>query len=427
MEEDKTKILVLAFARLTDTMGNGFFVVLLPAYLASSQFSLQSQIGPLILEQGTLIGICVAIYALVSAGLQRYTGRLSDWARRRRIFVLVGLGIIGCASFLYPLADRYVIVVTLRAIQGLGAALALPASMAIVNEVTDSTDRGGNIGIFNAVRLLGYVIGPTLGGVLLAHGPYRLHITGRSVELSGFDIAFPIAGSLAFVSILLVLTYVPDPDAQYDTGRSDGIGLAVFGRNQFLHPVFALGVATLFMSITVDMFVPLQSAVNARLGQNEAYFSLEYSALIAAVILFLVPVGRASDRFGRRPFLIGGATLLVPVMLVQGFITSIPLMILARFVHGIAMAAAFSPALAFAGDFATDGQSGSYLAVITMAYGFGRALGPLIGGVFGDAGYQLPFVVSGVLSFVALVLIITQVRKPANQTAAVSGTSVPSG
>lgn len=84
-------------------------------------------------------------------------------------------------------------------------------------------------------------------------------------------------------------------------------------------------------------------------------------------------------------------------------------MVGARFTQGIAMSMAFAPSLAFAGDFASSGQSAQWMAVITSAYGFGRASGPAIGGFLGGFGYMMPFLAGGLISVVAMLLIATQV------------------
>jgi len=418
-------VFILAGARLADTIGNGFLIVLLPAYLSSSVFSPSLSIGPVFLASGTMIGIAVSAYSYVSAGLQPYTGRLTDRVGDRRMFVFVGLSIVGVGSLLYPFVETYGYVIALHAIQGFGAALALPASMAIVNDMTRQSKRGGNMGIFNSVRLLGYVIGPVLGGFLITNGPYTLMLRGFSVELSGFQLAFWEAGFFAFAGMALVIAFVSEPPSQ-PTKTENSRSFTILGRNQLLHPVFALAVAVFLMSITVDLIVALQSDINAHIGQTALEFGVQYSALILAVVLLMVPFGMASDRFGRKPFLLGGVVLLIPMIVVQGFIQSELVMIGARFIQGIAMSMAFTPALAFAGDFANSGQSARWIAMITSAYGFGRASGPAVGGFLGSFGYTIPFLAGGLISIVAMLLIITQVRHTPQPQQVPSTTSLDS-
>jgi MFS family permease len=83
----------------------------------------------------------------------------------------------------------------------------------------------------------------------------------------------------------------------------------------------------------------------------------------------------------------------------------------ARFVQGVAGAMVFAPALALAGDLAPEGQSGSTLSVLTMAFGFGVAAGPLAAGFLVAFGFVVPFAFGSVLAAVGAVLVWTQVEE----------------
>ncbi|NNC25257.1 MFS transporter, partial [Salinisphaera sp. USBA-960] len=76
-------------------------------------------------------------------------------------------------------------------------------------------------------------------------------------------------------------------------------------------------------------------------------------------VLLQAPIGSASDSYGRKPFIFYGLLLLAPATAVQGFVTEPWMMVLARFIQGVAGAAVFAPALALAGDYARAGQSGT--------------------------------------------------------------------
>jgi MFS family permease len=140
-------------------------------------------------------------------------------------------------------------------------------------------------------------------------------------------------------------------------------------------------------------------------------FGLEFAAVVVANVVFQVPVGRASDTYGRRPFLVWGFALLVPALLVQGFVTTPVGMITARFVQGIAVAMVFAPSLALAGDLAREGESGTKLSILTMAFGLGTAVGPLASGFLVTFGFVWPFAFGAVLAALGLVLVYTQVEE----------------
>jgi MFS family permease len=156
----------------------------------------------------------------------------------------------------------------------------------------------------------------------------------------------------------------------------------------------------------------IEPEVNERLGQGPVWFAVEFVALIAALAALQPFVGRASDRMGRRPFILGGLVALVPTTVGQGFVTTPWEMILMRMLQGGAGAFIFAPALALAGDYARTGASGAQLSVLTVAFGLGIAAGQLTAGAFVGYGFAVPFVIGGVLAAGAVVLVRTQVPAP---------------
>jgi MFS family permease len=189
--------------------------------------------------------------------------------------------------------------------------------------------------------------------------------------------------------------------------------------------VFVLGLGTLFMALTIALYATLQETINARLGQGSTLFGLQFSAVVIANVLLQVPIGRWSDEYGRRPFLLAGFVILVPSVLAQGIVTDPLLMLVARFVQGVAVACVFAPALALAGDLAREGQSGTQLSVLTMAFGLGVAFGPLVSGFLVSYGFVVPFAFGAGLAAVALALVFSQVEETIDVEGPPAGEPVP--
>jgi len=253
--------------------------------------------------------------------------------------------------------------------------------------------------------------------VVVAGGPYAL--AGRSV--SGFDAAFLIAVAGAGVSFALVSVLIADPEPT--EAASEDISIRVRGEEGWLDPVFALALATVVMALSIAIYAPLANVINDRLGQGSFLYSIQFGATVFANVLFQLPIGRLSDRYGRRPFLVGGFVLLLPTTLAQGFVTGSGTMIVARFLQGLAVAAVFAPSLALAGDLASEGASGSTLSLLTMGFGLGIAFGTLLSGILVGFGFVVPFAVATGAGAVGLVLIVTQVAEPRpDRTAAAPAT-----
>jgi EmrB/QacA subfamily drug resistance transporter len=111
----------------------------------------------------------VSSYLLVFASLLLAGGRLADIYGRRRIY-LIGLVIFTLASLASGLAGSGGVLISARAVQGLGAALMIPGTLAIVTHAfTDARERATAIGIWGAVGALGLALGPVIGGVISQH------------------------------------------------------------------------------------------------------------------------------------------------------------------------------------------------------------------------------------------------------------------
>jgi DHA2 family methylenomycin A resistance protein-like MFS transporter len=126
-------------------------------------------------------------YALVFASLLLTGGALSDRRGSRTIF-LVGFALFTLASTLCSLAPTLLVLQIARAFQGLGAALLVPNSLALLNTIyTDARKRAQAIGVWAAVASMGALSGPLLGGVLVnAFGWRSIFLINLPIGLLGF-------------------------------------------------------------------------------------------------------------------------------------------------------------------------------------------------------------------------------------------------
>jgi EmrB/QacA subfamily drug resistance transporter len=107
-------------------------------------------------------------YTLTFAALLVMAGALGDRFGRRNALML-GLVIFATGSAWAALSGDSSILIAARALMGVGAAFVMPATLSILTAVFPAKERAGAISAWSAIAGVGIVVGPTLGGLLLAH------------------------------------------------------------------------------------------------------------------------------------------------------------------------------------------------------------------------------------------------------------------
>nr|WP_206536669.1 MFS transporter [Halococcus thailandensis] len=401
---------------MADSIGNSFLIIVLPLYIGSNVIT-GDAFG---LGAALITGIILSAFGFLSTILQPIAGYYSDRTGSRRIFIVIGLVILAGANYVYSLAGSYTAMLAIRGLQGIGVAITIPSTVALVNELTTEASRGGDMGIFNTFRFIGFAAGPILAGSVVNGGPY--YVAG--IAMTGFEAAFYIAALGALIGAILIMLFVEDPDAEeQDAEAGSDLGFAIFDHDHdtLIDPVFALGLALLTVAIGIAMIEPLQTDINNHLNQGAQLFSIEFSSFIVAQVFLQTPIGAASDRYGRKPFILGGLIVLIPAMLAQGLVTTPLGMIVTRLIQGAAAATAFAPGFALAGDIADTGNSGTTFSVLTMAFTLGTAIGPLIAGYLISFGYVVPFAFGAVLSGLGAFLVYSQVEETHGITSETAG------
>lgn len=382
-------VVSLSFARMADAMGNSMLVVVIPLYVVE----LVQGTSPL--PDSVLVGLLISIYGLAFTVSQPFTAVLSDRLGKRKLFIQVGLLIMATATYAFSLATNFGQLLIIRIIQGLAVALTVPASLAVMSGGSERRSRGGSMGFYSTLRMVGFAAGPAFGGYLQVR--------------HGFQAAFLAGTALLLLSTLLVQLFVKEPHV----GRA-----AVQNRYRLLDRrligggIALLGLATFFMANAYSMLSALENEINLRLSQTAIGFGVAFSALTISRLIFQMPLGRLSDHIGRRPLIVTGLVLMAPATAALGWAsTTLELTGLVAF-QGLASAAIASPSFALAGDLSRKGGEGQQMSVISMGFGLGIAIGPLIAGSLAPIRFELPFVVGGMLALVGAWIVWKGVPEP---------------
>src|SRR5919107_1514253 len=161
----------------------------------------------------TAIGIqwVIEAYSLFLSALLLVGGSLGDRYGRRRIFN-IGVVIFAVASALCGLAANIEQLIVARAVQGIGGALLVPGSLALISSSFNEEERGKAIGTWSGFSAITTAIGPVFGGWLVEHLTWR----------AAFFLNLPFAVAVLVISIWKV----PESSEKNQHGPLDWLGTA---------------------------------------------------------------------------------------------------------------------------------------------------------------------------------------------------------
>ena len=372
-------VIALSSARLGDAIGNSILFIVLPLFVAK----LPAPLFPL--PETVRVGILISIFGLVNALLQPFAGAFIDRIGRRKPFIMGGLVFMTFATLGFLIVANFSGLLLMRSLQGIGVALTVPAALALMVSSSQKQTRGGSMGIYTTSRMLGLAIGPLIGGALY--------------DRFGFNASFYVGAAFIVTAIILVQLWVheaPTKHAQTESNR-----FQIIDPKLLTAGILGVAFATFVMASDFTMMSALENQFNAKLGLNAFLFSIAFSALLFSRIFFQVPLGRFSDYIGRKPLIVGGLLVLVPSTALLGYAGSITQLTVLRLIQGIGSGAVAAPAFAVAADLAQAGGEGRQMSFITMGFGLGIALGPLMAGILAVYSFVLPFIIGGLLTLIS--------------------------
>lgn len=288
----------------------------------------------------------VNAYLLMLAALILVGGALGDRLGRRRVFT-AGIALFLVASLACGLAPTAGVLIVARVVQGIGGALMIPGSLAIISAAYDSEGRGRAIGTWSAVTTLVTIAGPVLGGLLadagLWRGVFLINLPLGALALAATILRVPesrdtsISGSIDYPGAALAavglggLTYgfIAAPEAGFASptsylpiaGGAAALAAFVVVEARSPAPMLPLGLfssrtfsganlLTLFLygALSVGPFFFSLNLVRAQ-GYSQSAAGLAFTPFAVVLALLSRRAGALADRYGPRLPLIGGPAL----------------------------------------------------------------------------------------------------------------------
>jgi MFS family permease len=309
---------------LLASLGTSIANVGLPALAEAFSASFQA-------VQWVVLAYLLSITALIVS-----VGRLGDLMGRRRL-LLIGIALFTAASLLCALAPGLWLLIAARALQGVGAAIMMALTMALVSGAVPKEKTGSAMGVLGTMSAIGTCLGPTLGGVLIAQvgwqgifllsvpqGVLAFGLAWRFLPVDRHEITssrpdFDALGTLVLVLTLLAYTLAMTLGRDSFGPLNTALLVAVIGLILFVfveqtaasplinlrmlgNPLLSAGFAmsTLVTTVVMATLVVGPFYLSGALGLKAASVGLVMSAGPLVAALAGMPAGRLVDRLGAQ-------------------------------------------------------------------------------------------------------------------------------
>ncbi len=373
------------------------YVLAVVAFCVALGFGIVAPAIPLFARQfgvgSTAAGAVVSAFALARFVSGLAAGRLVDRVGER-VALVGGIAVVAVSSLLAGLSVTYPQLVVLRGVGGVGSAVFTIASTSLLLRVAADAQRGRTQGVYRAGFLLGGIVGPALGGLVVGvslRAPFFLYAgtlalaglagavllpkaagRARSPALAGAVVAGPVVAGEVRTSL---------PEAL----RSPAYRAALVGN-------FAVGFSVLGVRSTL---VPLLVVDGLHLARSWVGAAFLVSALVQTVLL--LPAGKAVDTLGRRPTLVAGGLVTGLALAVLAVVTGPLSLLVAMSIFGAGGAVLGVAPAAIVGD-VVRGRGGTAVAVWQMSSDLGSIVGPLAAGLLVDhASFAAALLLSAVV------------------------------
>lgn len=338
----------------------------------------------------TIAGTIVGIFTFSAVLIRPWFGNLLDQRGRKPILSL-GLGLFLISSLFYHLAFTIVLLLLLRAVQGIGWGASTTAASTIASDVIPADRRTEGMGYYGIASTIAMSLGPALGLYLVKYTNYALLFTASA-----------IIAALGLAASLLINYETPSPKP----AKATPAGPKVILEKTALAPSIVL----FFITLTYGGIVSFLPAYAAYRGVEDIGVFFTVYALV--LLLSRPMIGKLADRYGIKPFLAPGIVLLAGALLLLAKTWTLPMFLLVAVLYGLAFGTVQPILNALVISLSPPERRGAANATFAMAMDLGIGLGAVVlGFIVQKLGFEAMYLSSAVFALIALIMYFALLNK----------------
>jgi len=359
-------------------MGVGLIIPILPEY--KRIFSLSSAAA----------GLIPASFFAGRLAFDLVGGVLSDRLGARRV-LYAGCVLTGLASIVAGLTSSFPLFLAALFAQGMGAGLFVTAAMSIILGLIPPGRAGKAMGTYQSMSLLGFSIGPTVGGLsAVAFGPRAPFFVYAVIAFAGF--------ACAVAALRLPGAASGDVDVGAATGSDWSVRASLSLLRMPALLLALLGAATLAWTSGGIRGSAVPLFANSELGFDALQIGLLMSASSVGQLAILAPGGALLDRIGRRPVIIWSTVATAASIALLAVVTEAWMLVAVAVLFGAALGCLGIGPWTVLVDVVEPRLRGTAAGIQRTVLDLGKVVGPIAVGALIDLfGYRIPFAESAVV------------------------------
>jgi MFS family permease len=350
---------------------------------------LRALYGRQIGASSTEIGLMTASYLLAGFLASPGVGWLTDRFGYKNV-LWVGLLLHAVLMLAYIPAQNPVLLIGLRACEGIASVSVLPPTRAMMNTIAPRTRQGEALSLLSSAQTVGILIGPAVGAIL--------------ANQTGYTLSFVIASVPLVLAALVSLIFLPIHGKRVvSSSESRGAVLS----SLFTRPLMIAYTFQVVLMTTNGVVMAVWSLFMLDRGASLPLIGLSFTTF-ALPIIFIAPlVGRLSDRYGRYWLFLAGMALMGGIFCLYSLpsVTAWAIVFIS-ILEGSASAIVRSALDGFLADVMPQDAKGKVQANYSAANFIGNLIGATVAGLLYGLTPGLPFFVTGLVCLCACLVLL---------------------